>query len=91
MLSMLKRTAPAVPRIATTTAASFPLIFGESVSEEIPALNASKKVVVTVERIMITSPAMPSPALTIIEAMSLSPVKIAAPMPIMYIHELTAP
>ena len=43
------------------------------------------------DRMMISSPAMPSPAFTIIWEISVTPVKIAAPMPITYIQTLTKP
>ena len=68
-----------------------PLIFPERDSAEIPADQASRKVVVTVENTKITRAAMPSPAFTIMTAMSYSPVKIAAPMPMTYIQQDTRP
>ncbi len=50
-------------------------------SAEIPALSASRKVVVTVENTMTRSPAMPRPAAVMMPAMSLLPVYREAPMP----------
>ena len=89
--SMGNRMAPAIPITVTTTATHFPLIFSPRDSLEIPAEYASRKVVVTVENTMIRRPAIPSPAFTIIWAISDSPVKIAAPIPITYIQQLTRP
>ena len=86
-----RKIAPTVPMTVTATAASLPFTFAESDSPETPAEYASRKVVVTVENTMIKSPAMPRPAFTMICAISDSPVKMAAPMPIMYIQQLTKP
>ena len=55
-----------------------------------PPIQASRKVVVTVENTRIISAAMPSPALTMMTAMSYSPVKMAAPMPMTYIQQDTS-
>ena len=60
-------------------------------SLETPAEYASRYVVVTVERMTTPSPATPSPACSMICAMSDSPVRIAAPMPMKYIQQLTSP
>ena len=86
-----RKIAPTVPIMVTATATHFPLILTDSDSLEIPAEYASRKVVVTVENTIIRSPAMPRPAFTMICAISDSPVKMAAPMPIMYIQQLTTP
>ena len=51
-----------------------PESFFDRLSEEMPALQASRKVVVTVERMRMTSAATPSPAFTMMRAMSPSPV-----------------
>ena len=51
----------------------------------------SRKVVVTVEKTIISKPAIPRPALIIICAISYSPVNTAAPKPIRYIQQLTTP
>ena len=91
MSSIGKRMAATVPMTATTMAVFLPFSFAERLSAEIPALHASKKVVVTVESTKITSAAIPSPAFTIMTAMSYSPVKMAAPMPMTYIQQDTAP
>ena len=63
----------------------------DSDSLETPAEYASRKVVVTVDSTIIRSPAMPRPALSIICAISVSLVNMAAPIPIRYIQQLTAP
>ena len=83
--------APAAPMTVTAMAVFFPFSFLERDSAEIPADQASRKVVVTVENTRITSAAMPRPAFTMITAMSYSPVKIAAPMPMTYIQQDTNP
>ena len=83
--------AAAVPMTVTAMAVFLPLNFADRLSAEMPALHASRKVVVTVEKTKMTSAAMPSPALTMITAMSYSPVKMAAPMPMTYIQQETAP
>ena len=75
--------------IVTTTAAHFSFILEEIDTDETPAEYASKKVVVTVENTIIKSPTTPSPVFNIIWAISYSPVKIAAPIPIIYIKMLT--
>ena len=46
---------------------------------------------IPIENTTIKSPIIPSPAFTIICATSLSPVNIAAPIPIIYIQQLTSP
>ena len=74
MLSMLKRQAPTVPITVAMMPTVLPLSFFERLSQETPALKASRKVVVTVESIMMSSADTPSPALSIIWAMSLPPV-----------------
>ena len=86
MLSIGRKTAPIVPSAVTISATVLPLGFEEIVSKEIPAENASRKVVVTVERITITRAAQPR-----MSEMSVSEVKIAAPIPIRYIQQLVAP
>ena len=91
MSSIGKTMAPMVPSRAAAMAAYFPGILFEMDSKEIPAESASKNVVVTVEKMMISSPAVPRPAFSMICAMSLSPVRMAAPMPMMYIQQLTRP
>ena len=91
MLSIGRKTAPIVPSAVTINATVFPLGFEEIVSKEIPAENASRKVVVTVERITITRAAHPSPDFKRMSEMSVSEVKIAAPIPIRYIQQLVAP
>ena len=83
--------APSVPMTVTTMAVFLPSSLADRLSAEMPALHASKNVVVTVENTRMTSAAMPSPALTMMTAMSYSPVKIAAPMPMTYIQQDTAP
>ena len=88
---MGKRTAPAVPSRAAPTAIHFPGSRGLTDSAETPADQASRKVVVTVDKIRITRAAMPRPALTMMTATSDSPVKIAAPMPMVYIQVETRP
>jgi hypothetical protein len=65
--------ASAEPITVTATAAHFPEILEERDSAEIPADMASRNVVVTVEKTMMTSPAMPRPARTMICAMSVVP------------------
>ena len=84
-------TAATVPITVTATAAYLPLILLKMDSKEIPAEYASRKVVVTVEKTMMSSPATPSPALTMISAMSEPSVSMAAPIPIIYIQQLTIP
>ena len=74
MSSIGKSIAATVPMTVTTTATHLPESFLERLSEEMPALQASRKVVVTVERMRITSAAMPRPAFTMMRAMSPSPV-----------------
>ena len=86
-----KKTAPAVPTMVTATANHLPFIFDDNDSLETPAEYASRKVVVTVENTMINRPAMPRPAFTMICAISDSPVKMAAPMPMTYIQQETTP
>ena len=83
--------AAAVPMTVTAMAVFLPSSFSERDSAEIPADHASRKVVVTVENTRITSAAMPSPAFTMITAISYSPVKMAAPMPMTYIQQDTSP
>ena len=83
--------APAVPAAATAAAVHFPFSFGLRDSAEIPADQASRKVVVTVDKIRMARAAIPRPALTMTAAMSDSPVKIAAPMPMAYIQVETRP
>ena len=68
-----------------------PLTFLDRDSAEMPADQASRNVVVTVENTRITRAAMPRPALTMMTAMSYSPVKMAAPMPMTYIQQDTRP
>ena len=77
--------------IVTTIAAYFPLILLKMDSLEIPAEYASRNVVVTVEKTMISRPAILSPAFSKICAMSDSPVNSAAPIPMTYIQQLTMP
>ena len=91
MSSIGKRMAPATPMTVTTMAVFLPFSLGVRLSAEMPADQASRNVVVTVENTRITSAAMPSPALTMMTAMSYSPVKIAAPMPMTYIQQDTSP
>ena len=88
---MGKMIAPATPITVTAMAVFLLLILPGRDSAEIPADHASRNVVVTVEKTRITSAAIPRPALTIITAISYSPVKIAAPMPITYIQQDTRP
>ena len=83
--------APMIPITVAATAIHFPLIFLDKDSLEIPADHASKNVVVTVENTIINYPAIPSPAFTMICAISDSPVKIEIPIPITYIQQLTNP
>ena len=85
---MLKRTAPMVPMMVTIMATCLPRPFSlsERDSAEMPEDQASRKVVVTVERTRMRRAAMPRPALTMTTAMSDSPVTMAAPMPMTYIH-----
>ena len=61
------------------------------VSLETPAEYASKYVVVTVEKTIIRSPAIPRPAFNIIWSIPAFCAKIAAPIPIIYIQQLTTP
>ena len=89
--SIGNKIAATVPMTVTTMAVFLPSSLAERLSAEMPADQASKKVVVTVENTKITSAAMPSPALTMMTAMSYSPVKMAAPMPITYIQQDTSP
>ena len=89
--SMGNSIAPTAPMTVTPMAVFLPLIFPERDSAEIPADQASRKVVVTVENTKITRAAMPSPAFTIMTAMSYSPVKMAAPIPMTYIQQDTRP
>ena len=91
MSSIGKQMAQTVPMTVTMSAAYLPLIFFDRDSAEMPALYASRNVVVTVERMRMSSAATPRPALTIMSAMSPSPVKMAAPMPMTYIQQLTTP
>ena len=91
MSSIGKRIAPATPMTVTAMAVFLPSSLGVRLSAEIPALHASRKVVVTVENTRMTSAAMPRPALTMMTAMSYSPVKMAAPMPMTYIQQDTRP
>ena len=91
MLSIGKIIAAAVPIIVTATAINFSGSFSQIVLAETPALYASRNVVVTVERINMKSATIPSLAFTIIFAMSVSPVRIAAPIPIMYIQQEIIP
>ena len=86
---MGKHMAAPVPMTVAPMATFLPSIFPERDSAEIPADQASRKVVVTVDRTRITSAAMPRPALTIMAAMSPSPVSMAAPMPMTYIQQDT--
>ena len=72
-------------------ATNLPLILPDRDSLDTPAEYASRKVVVTVENTIISSPATPRPALSIICAISDSPVKMAAPIPIIYIQQLITP
>lgn len=58
------------------------------VSLDTPAEKASRKVVVTVENTTMTSAATLRPAFSIICAISVSPVKMAAPIPMTYIQML---
>ena len=74
MSSMGNSMAAAVPTAVTATAVHFPLIRALSDSAEMPADQASRKVVVTVDKTRITSAARPRPALTMMTAISLSPV-----------------
>ena len=83
--------AATVPITVTAIVTYFPFNFDKIVSLDIPAEYASRNVVVTVENTTIKSPIIPSPAFTIICATSLSPVNIAAPIPIIYIQQLTIP
>ncbi len=89
--SMGNRMAPATPTRVVTMATVLPLSFPDRDSAEIPADQASRKVVVTVENTRITRAAMPRPAFTMMTAMSYSPVKMAAPMPMTYIQQDTSP
>ncbi len=89
MLSIGKRIAQTAPITVTITAVHFSDAFAQIVLKEIEALQASRKVVVTVERMITTRAAFPRPALSMICAMSLSFVRIAAPIPIMYIQQDT--
>ena len=91
ILSIGYTIAATVPITVTTIATCFPFHLLTTVSLEIPAEYASRKVVVTVENTMIRSPRMPRPAFNMICAMSYSPVMIAAPIPITYIQQLTIP
>ena len=91
MSSMGNRMAPTVPMTVTAIATCLPFSLAQMLSEEMPALHASRKVVVTVDSTRITSAAMPRPACTMMAAMSLWPVKMAAPMPMRYIQLLTTP
>ncbi len=93
MSSMLKRAAPSVPMTVTTAAIVFPFPLSRPSrdSAEMPADQASRKVVVTVERIRMIRAATPRPAFAIIPAMSDWPVNSAAPSPITYIQTETRP
>lgn len=53
-----------MPMTVTAMAVFLPLSFADRLSAEMPALHASRKVVVTVEKTRMISAAMPSPALT---------------------------
>lgn len=70
ILSIGYTIAAAVPITVTTIATCFPFHLLTTVSLEIPAEYASRKVVVTVENTMIRSPRMPRPAFNMICAMS---------------------
>ena len=61
-----KKQAARIPTTVTIIAFIFSFILREIVFEEIPAENASKNVVVTVENIMINNPIMPIPICNII-------------------------
>ena len=63
-----------MPTTVTTMAQVFPWTLAVSDSAEIPALHASRNVVVTVDRIRMTSAAIPSPAFSITTEISDSPV-----------------
>ena len=91
MSSMGNSMAPAVPSRAAPTAIHLPESRGLMDSAEMPADQASRKVVVTVDRIRMARAARPRPAFTMMTAMSDSPVKIAAPMPMAYIQVETRP
>ena len=71
---MGKTIAPTVPMTVTIKATCLPLNLGAMVSAEIPALQASRKVVVTVENTTISRPTTPRPACSRIWAISLWPV-----------------
>ena len=88
---MGNRMAPATPTMVTTMAVFFPSSLWDRDSAEIPADQASKNVVVTVEKTRMTRAATPRPAFTIMTAMSYSPVNMAAPMPMTYIQQDTRP
>ena len=72
--SIGNKIAAIVPMTVTTIPTWLPFSFGKMDSEETPAEYASRKVVVTVEKITINKAAIPSPAFTMITAMSDSPV-----------------
>ena len=91
MSSIGKIIAHMVPITPAVTAAHFSFILDERDTLETPAEKASRKVVVAVESITMRRPITPRPALSIITAISLSPVNIAADIPMMYIQQLTRP
>ena len=74
ILSIGYTIAARAPTTVTAMAIYFPFSLWLRVSLEIPAEYASRKVVVTVEKMMISSPTIPRPAFTMIWAISLSPV-----------------
>lgn len=77
-----------VPMIQVTIAMVFSISLVVILSALTPAEYTSRYVVVTVENIMIIKANTPSPALTMIFPISLSPVNIAALIPIIYIQQL---
>ena len=91
MSSMGKTMAPAVPITVTATATGFVFRNLLMLPALTPAEKASRNVVVTVEKMIMTRPRIPTPALTMILAMSSVPAKIAAPIPITNIQVLTRP
>ena len=83
-------TAIDAPITETSMAAVFSFISFVILVVLTPAEYTSRYVVVMVEKIIISMAIVPAPAFDSIIDMSLSPVKIAAAMPIMYIQLLVS-
>ena len=86
MLSMGHIIAATVPKAATTIATTLTLTFSVMDLKDIPAEKASRKVVVTVEKITISIPAIPNPAAIMISARSILFKQSTAPIPIIYMN-----